>query len=284
MNSLRCLRLCLASAVCSGIFLSSLPLSAADNVPKIEPGSVTSVRRFVIANGVLPDKKPATVRNVVDSLSSNYSEANITVVGVENVLIENLTIQLAKTFRPAGVPPGTNLASADLIHQSMPLEGVLEAVAEASGRKIRVRPYGPNAFMLSPVDAAPAGKSTEVFNLSILKRGRINASIQDKILEADRELAVLRASYGEKHPMTLEATARIDALRAQLASVAPGAPDSSKLIEDIRDAVSSFLALKSGEAPPEFKFHAGTNLLIVVGSEQGIDAAKKVIAALEKTP
>jgi hypothetical protein len=42
--------------------------------------------------------------------------------------------------------------------------------------------------------------------------------------------------------------------------------------------------LRPGEKLPEFQFHPGSNLLIVIGSPASVDVTRKVIAALERNP
>jgi hypothetical protein len=55
------------------------------------------------------------------------------------------------------------------------------------------------------------------------------------------------------------------------------------VIEQIEQAVTATLQLlNTPELQPQMQFHPGTNLLIVVGSEEAIDVARKVVAALEK--
>lgn len=282
MNSHSHSRTSLAAAVLLLVTILRVPLVAADNAQKIEPGSrPVSVYHFVITNGVLENKKSATVRNVIEAISDQYPAANITVVGVENVLIENLRIQAAKLFKPAGLPSGATVTHSDMIVQQMPVEAFLAALVEASGQKIRVRSYGPDTYLISPPDAAPTQKTIEVFNLIALT-GRVPsvAHIDEQIASSEASLK----TYSAGHSRRTDLLERIERLKKQRLDAEKGQPVPAALIDKISDVVGSALQSKVPGDVPDFRYHPGSKLLIVTGSQDAIDLTRKVIAALEKEP
>lgn len=267
------------------IAATSWSVSAAEKDQKNDSEATpVVVQRLVITKGALENKKPATLRNVVDYICRIHPEANITLVGVDEVLVGDLVLRSVALFRPPEHVPGTSITSAEMIARKMPIEAMLTAVEAASGYKFKTRGFEPNTFVLLPPDGSSRPRTTEVFNLGTMKQSRLNAQVQEKIRELETELAVLRASYGEKHPMTLDHLARLKALNAQLQETSPSSSDSAKLVERIREVVLLALAPRPGEAEPDFKFHPGANLLVVAGTEEAVEVTRKVIAALEKTP
>jgi len=267
------------------IAANSFPVSAAENDRNNDPEPILGgIQQLVIAKGVLPNKKPATLRNVVDLISAVHPEANITLVGVDQVVIGDLVLRSMALFRPPGQTPEAVSTKTEMIARKMPIEAMLTALEAASGYKFRTKGFEQNTFVLFPPDGWPRPRTTEIFNLDTMKEGRVKAQVREKIRELETELAVLRASYGEKHPMTLDHLARLEALKSQLLGTSPSSSYSTKLVAGIQEVVLLALALRPGEAEPDFKFHPGANLLVVAGTEEAVDVTRKVIAALEKTP
>ena len=259
-----------------------LELSAADATEKTAQTLPPAFRKIsdeqlVIAKGVFSlngESVPATVRNLIDLVAKRYPDATITVVGVENVVIDNLALTLRKP---------KIFDNQESIRQ--PLISVLMAFSEASGRKFVVRGFSDNDFLLVAEGPSQSRQITEVFNLGvIMKQGRSKAAIEDDIRRAEIERSVLKNRYEEKHPRMVEIVDRIEIFKKIAAQTTPASPDVAKLIEQIQSAVDSANELKGGRLSPEFRYHPGTNLLIVVGSEEAVDVIRKVIAALEKSP
>ena len=258
MNSsiLRCAFSLLVS--CCSLSFSADPVEKPEAFPTASrkpPGE-----QLVIVKGVFTrngENVPATVRNLVDLVLQSYPDATITLVGVENIVIENLTLTLRRVrvfADPATAKP-------------QPVLSVLTAFAQASGRKFFVQPFSENDFLLS-ADIAPSRQLTEVFNL-----GTLIKSNQGKLFTEDALRRLEAAGIGKEEAEIIKLTQ----------SSAPP-PSPQKLIEQIQDAVATTLRISSRDPMPEFKYHPGTNLIIVVGTEPAIDATRKVIAALEKTP
>jgi hypothetical protein len=209
---------------------------------------------------------PATVSNVVEILRENYREATIAVVGVDDVLIDNITLRIAP--RTAGRGSALRIA--------------LAALVEASGRKFRLQDFSDQDFMLS-ADRSPMGRRTaEVFNLSQILSNNQGKQLERQIRETETALAAVRKVMTNDHPRVADMSTQLEILKATKAQAA--APlDSTKVIEQIMDTVAATLGLlKSAEKQPEFQFHPGANLLIVVGGDEAIEITRKVVAALEK--
>lgn len=258
--------LCLIFAV-AGRSAENRPPQSANSV--LTPNAET----FLIADGkiagVMLDGKPATatLRNIVDELGRRFPDANITLSpGLEGITIQNLKLRVTRS-------PGA-------------LDHALHALSEASGRRFVTRPFGANEVLIYPLEAATTRRKAEVFNLShFLGAGRAwRLSVDIRRLEA--ELAVHRKKFTEEHPSVVALGTELDILKLKLARE-QGLPknESDDLLEHISKTVlTTLLLLNPDEKPPEFQFHRGSNLLVVVGTEDAADVTRKVIAALEKEP
>ncbi|MEO6567818.1 MAG: hypothetical protein ABIO94_03570 [Opitutaceae bacterium] len=242
---------------------------SAEESPPAKAGSSNfiSADELVIANGVFNFGKPtpATMRNLVDTiLRLRFPEMNITLTGAEDVRVENATIRWRK--RPL----------TEDVSNSGAVRATLSALREASGRKIEVQDFGPNDFVISAVPGAGTRRLVEVFRLSLLTGEPSGAEVTREITRLEVERSLMADSFGAEHPKMKQNAGQIDRLKRQLADAsAKPAPDQ------IRDAVRMTLEeLKSGEPLPEFKYHPGTGLMIVIGGEQGLEITRKVVAAL----
>jgi hypothetical protein len=240
---------------------------AGAQTPPATPGSeIKIVSGKIIGASKAGQPVPATLSNVVDILREYYREASITVVGVDDVLIDNVTLRIA---------PRT-------AYRGSALRIALAALAEASGRKFRVQDFSDQDFMLS-ADRSPTGRRTaEVFNLGHLLSNHQGKHLDRQIRDTETALTAVRKVMTNDHPRVADMTTQLEILKAHKAQAAPPL-DSKKVIEQIMDTVAVTLGLlKSGEKQPEFQFHPGTNLLIVVGGDDAIEVTRKVVAALEK--
>lgn len=224
------------------------------------------------------------MKNLVELIRQRYRNVNITVIDVDDVTVQQLTLHWARYVdsKPEGSPGRV---------VDPPLEGVLAALAEASGRKFSVSGFGPKDFLLRLPESLHEGSDpvTEVFNLSpFLNQGsRRAAELESQLRDLQIELGVLQKRYAEKHPSVIDLNNRIDLVKAQLADSNRPSKEAvaaaAKLVEDIKAAVDGTLHLqKSVESAPQFQFHPGSNLLVAVGGQNAINVTRKVIAALEK--
>ena len=205
---------------------------------------------------------PATLSAIVDKLREEYGDASITLVGVDNVLIENVTLRLA--------PRNSALRSA------------LTALAEASGRKFRVQDFSDKDVVLT-ADRSPVGnRIVEVFNLGPLLSNNRAKQLERELRDAETNLIAVRKVMGNDHGRVADINTQIEILKSHLAQAAPP-PNGAKVIDQIKETVSITLQLlKSAEHQPEFQYHPGMNLLIVVGGDDAIEVTRKVVTALEK--
>src|SRR5215212_3354961 len=79
--------------------------SAEKNTPPQSDGPRSTGDELIIANGNFKTGErsspaTATMRNLVASILRRYPEANITLVGAEDILVENATIRWRKRFLP----------------------------------------------------------------------------------------------------------------------------------------------------------------------------------------
>jgi hypothetical protein len=213
---------------------------------------------------------PATLRNVVDAITQRYPRTNITIVGVEDVVADTVTVRWPKQM--LNVP--------DTVHP--PLHGVLFALKAATGHRFLLEAFGPNDFVLSPTPGRSGSRFAEVFNVApLLSSGRAR-HYERQLRELETEYAAVRKVMGDDHPHTSGMRTQMEIAKAHLAQAEPPA-DATKIIQRIEMAVKlTLLSLKSTEQPPEFSYHPGTNLLILVGGDEAVEVTRKVVTALEK--
>jgi hypothetical protein len=261
----------------------SSPLHAQDAGTKEVAGfkPFPNNKPLVISQGVIQDGRntPATVQNLVGLIREIYRAANITVLGVDAVVVGDLTLQ----WQGHGDPESQEWVNP-------PLNGVLTTLCLASGRKFMVTSFGPNDFLLrvpeNDDDGPSARRTTEVFNLAaIMKQGGYKAGLEESIRRAELEYTVLK-KRDANNPRLGEILDYIEVRRSLLPKETSGSADAEKLMQQIEEVVAMTLNIKSRKARelPEFRYHPGTNLLIVIGNGEAIDVTRKVIAALEKSP
>jgi hypothetical protein len=252
---------------------STMPAAVAQDATSAATRAATD-SELVVSNGTFlrrGERVPATVRNIVDAITQRYPRTNITIVGVENVLIDTVTLR----WGTARVAPGQG-------EVYPPLHGMLFALKAASGNRFAVESFGPTDFVLSPSNGRSGSRFAEVFNLGPLLGGNRTQQFERALLDAEAELAAARKVFGADHPKVAERRTHVEMIKAHLAQGGP-VNDPTKTIERIQSAVKLTLQLlKSGEQPPEFSYHPGTNLLILVGGDEALEVTRKVVTALER--
>jgi hypothetical protein len=264
-----------------GVALLVLASASAQPAPTPTPVSNTDSTddaRLIISNGLVavPGGKPvrATLRNVIDVVHRRYPETNITLVGVDDVMVENLQLEWRKTSREPGD-----------IQRDPPLVGVLAAIAAAANSPVAVQDFELKNFLLRRVEPQnDTARRVEVFNLSRLLGVSSAASLEEGLQFLTQQRDRLKEKYADKHPQVVDIEKRIEELQRQLASAAqPGKTNVNELLAQITQVVQDTLrTLNPDEKPPEFKFHPGSNVLVVIGSEQAVDVTRKVLAALDR--
>lgn len=293
MNSSAPSHLPLLFTFVSALFLAGQPATRAEEPAAPAPPSTPARARtdsdepLVIANGKFTrdgQSKPATVKNLVELVRLRYPDANITAVGVDDIVIDQLTLHWAR-YRDA---PSLGEIS---MRVNPPLKAVLTTLSAAAGRKFVPTMFSEKDVLLEVPEGlrGSSGSVVEVFNLSpFLTRGsRRTANVEEQLRNLQLELAVLSKRYADKHPSVVDLTNRIDLVKAQIAELGRSKAEvnqaASDLLGQIDQVVRSTLARqKAGEKPPEFQFHSGSNLLVVTGSDSAVNVTRKVIAALEK--
>ncbi len=185
----------------------------------------------------------ATLATVVDSLRDRYAEANIIIApGLEKLKVADLKLRAGR------------------------LGEELEAVRVASGDKFEVQgPVAPNLLM-DPNTGLPLGGGV-----------KLNAG-----------LFVLR----EPRP-TPETRRIVEALNIRpyldwLQSKGPGLLDQhrdednamSNIVQIISDTLRSFKGENDTVEQPSFQFHRGATMLVVIGSIESVEIARKIVNAL----
>jgi hypothetical protein len=259
--------------------LPALSAQDASGTPNSSKSPARSPDLLVIVNGRIagesanggPDA-PATLRNILDLLQPRYPQANIIVIGADDIVIPNLVLRRRVASGPVvGRPADPSLIT------------VLTALSVASGRKFEIREVTPNEFVVERTNTTRDSRYPEVFNLTrYINRGQ-NPGLSVALRETEAELSVLRKNYGDKHSRVIDLKQRVDMLKTALA------PKSAQEVENdiarIMEIVERTLKLmKEPSPPPEIQFHSGTNLLVVVGDDVAVEVVRKVVAALESAP
>ncbi len=227
--------------------------------------------------------EPATLGNLVAFVRTCYPNASITMIDVENVGIDHVNLQW-RAMDPAIV--GRRVFQTPLI-------GVLTALSDASGQRFEVAAFSDNDFVLRRPGGPPrAEPAIEVFNLKpLLARGVPDArSFEEEINFFEAQKAVL-SKRPEKAAEVKDIEDRIQVVEKQRADAMQRAAqqgpasDAKKLLDQIPELVELAMSpLRADEELPKFKYHAGTNLLIVVGSPRAVAITRNVIDALAKNP
>jgi hypothetical protein len=257
--------------------LCAAPVRAADASAPVPLPSVTDQTPLVIANGVLRDylvdgkPAPATLRNLVPIVQLHYPASNITMIGVDDIVVGNLVLQWAPKAREANAPA-----------QPPPLDLVLKALAETSGGKFRVSDDRDSlSFLLVKYDD-PGVLGPRVADVvyigNILNRGIDKKRIQENLNYFQDHVSSLDGNIQKKEFLLKE----IAALKEELAQD-PSDVEINKLLAQISEAATEALTkLQPNATPPEFQFHKGTDLLVVIGSASAVDITRKVVAALDQ--
>jgi hypothetical protein len=253
--------------------LAACPLLRAQDAAPPAAKRAAPPTEIVISKGTFEwngQKGPATLRRVVDAITARYPRANITIVGADNlVLEENVTLRLRRTL-----PDGSGTIEP-------PLHGMLAALRAASRGRFRVEGFGDNDFVLSTENPHSTTRA-EVFKLRQTPAGRPpEAALRAEIEKLETELAVMGRRYGPDHPQMKDVAIRRDIVKETLNRAAP-ALATPKLLAQIEEVVLLTLErLRPGDPPPEFKYHPGSGLLVVIGSEAAIDVTRKVVDAIQ---
>jgi hypothetical protein len=295
MRAFPCFRILLGLAGAAAIPCAA-PARAADASVPVPLLSVSDDTPLVIANGVLRDylvdgkPAPATLRNLVPIVQRHYPASNITMIGVDDIVVGDLVLQWA----PKAPEPHAPL-------RPPPLFLVMRALSEASGRRFRVSdPTDPLTFLLLKSDD-PGSLGPRVADVvyigRLLSHGINKAGIENSLNELQTRMSVLDERYGEKSQekerlsdlttaMNQEKEHLSDemaVLKKQLAQANFSDEEIDKLLAQISEVVTEALTkLQPDAKPPEFQFHRGTNLLVVIGSQSAVDITRKVVAALEQ--
>jgi hypothetical protein len=237
---------------------------------------------LIISHGVAIDYTvdgqpvPATLPNLVQIVHQRYRKSNITLIGVDDVVIDSLILQWAPYFDPE--------------FQPVPLEGLLNAFAAASGAKFSVRASERDNFLLvanSDLNPNPSPEADVVFIGRILHHRIDTAGVQSKIREYEVRKTLVADQDGDKNKdrEIAELSNEEAFFQKQLTQANPSAADIDKVLAQISEVVTETLTkLQPNAKPPEFQFHPGSNLLVVIGSPRAVEITHKVIAALDQAP
>src|SRR5687768_12508169 len=206
-------RLPLLALLAVATLLPALFAQDASGTPNASKSPARSPDLLVIVNGKIVGESangrfdaPATLRNILDLLQPRYPQANIIVIGADDIVIPNLVLRRRVASGPVvGRPADPSLIT------------VLTALSVASGRKFEIREVTPNEFVVERISTTRDSRYPEVFNLTrYINRGQ-NPGLSIALRETEAELSVLRKTYGDKHPRVIDLKQRVDTLKTALA-------------------------------------------------------------------
>jgi hypothetical protein len=268
----------------------SFALRSARSGEAASAGASMTISRGLIA-GVSANGQPvrATVGNLAAEIMRRYPSVTINVVGVEDVVVDDVTVRWPRALD-------------DAFHA---VHAVLETLARANEpQKFTVADLAGNQFILGRPrnPEGPSGRTIEVFNLKLyLEGGADPADLKAAVQQCQLRLDSLQKRFPEmksrvdtgnlpsiqlselKNAIS-EEDARLGMLMQKLKRATPTKEEISKRIDDLQRVVASTLEkFNPDEKMPEFEYHAGTHLLIVIGSATAIDVTRKVVSAVEKS-
>lgn len=278
------------------LLLALAVAAGACSLPAAEP--TPPERRLVIAKGTFtggaPNARPtpATLGNLADELMRRYPTITVNIVGVESVAFTDLTLRWP-------------VQTADQQEEAA-VAAILRALQEAAGeRAFTLDRPSLNQFLLSNPRArgnSPASRRIDVFNLKTYMRGTGDKAawemelrqgeLQLRALNANYERAKAQASTGQRPSSEADAfknelqimQERLTLVDKKVRRANPTAQEISTRLNQLIEVVRSTLAkFNPAEKAPEFEYHDGSHLLIVIGSDEAIDVTRKVVTALEKS-
>ena len=223
---------------------------------------------LIVRGGLSPGKTTASLANVIDAVRERYPEANIVVApGLGNVPIANLKLRTGNIWEE------------------------LEAVRVASGGRFewsgpnsptfgRPDSPSPSRFGTAPGPVDPAtGLPTDAAVSNNKGMFAIHAPTPtpetERIVEAFNIGAYLRIAA---HPEDSEGQS---ANKKESQEVQTHRAQES--LEQVKEIITQTIAALHPEHVPDsprFQFHRGANVLVVIGSHNEVDVARKVINAL----
>jgi hypothetical protein len=281
-----------ASAV---LALTALLPTSARAAETPDAGAAKASPRLIISHGVFTDTDgqpvPATLKNLGDLIMHRYPPTSINLVGVENVVVDDVTLQW---------PPYRH----DSVQNAV--DAVLFAFAEATKhQKFAVAKMGQGIFVLTSPEADFARQTPrriEVFNLKLYLEGHGNsAELEAAVREAEMSLQLEKkvieritrdVAHGERPAQEQDLFKskiaadqdRLQLLTQQLSRKKLSNEETSKRIDQLLQVVNDTLQkLSPGAKMPDYEYHSGTYLLIVIGSDTALDVTRKVVNALEKS-
>jgi hypothetical protein len=261
------------------VFLAAVALAAEFPPPTT---TASSGQMLVIANGRLADGRPATLENVLEELRPGYPAANVIMAGAETVVVQNLRMHWYPYSPSETRAPANRIAGGG---GSPGMGTVLSALRAASGDKFTISQEDPATYIVSaipsPGTSGPA-RTVEVFNLrEYLWPARGQMTLHGEILNSERQqLETLRKKYAENPP---EVKAQLERVATLQKSYDRDAADVERRVDEIVQLVDQTVAeLNPGKPGPKplFRFHAGTNLLVVSGTREAVDITRKIVMAL----
>src|SRR4051794_26541181 len=245
----------LLNSLCLLVLLAGLTSFAADK-PKAPPETTPKGGYdLVIAQGAVKThdgSMPATLGNVVENLRERYTEANIILA-----------------------PGLAELTVADLKLRGGRLSDELEALRVASGEKfiwLNQSQSGGGARMITvdPTSGMPIHSPED-------NRGLFTLREAEPTPENRRAVEVFNISGFLNHVLTVQ-----DPQNGNKPKELPekSLEELEKIILTTLDQLQGSRGSSGKSETPNFQFHAGANLLVVIGSSEALDVARRVITAL----
>jgi hypothetical protein len=236
----------------------------------------SDVDALVISHGTFTrDGKQvrATIGNLVPVLQERFPRATILIAGARDVTVNDLILPWHRRVSDRASQTG---AAPDF--KDLSLEMAVSALQAASGDQFNIKSAGPEDYILSRRGGPwQEGRVIEAFNLRpIIFPHQAESEAELRALKDRR--AEMATRYADKHPALQATTTAIARLESGMAAQAKQA---EQRVEDIRVLIrDSADELLQRPLDLSFKFHPGSSLLVVIGPEDAIQVARKVVNAL----
>ena len=230
---------------------------------------------LVIANGKIISRNGinATVTNVIGILAERFTTESI-VIGTHcgEIIIPDLNIHFGSFY--------------DRVSGSVMMDSLNAIVAATNGALDPVIQNQHTYTLTRHENAAAAGpRQIAVFNLGPQAPSQLEHAIELKLSQAKIDYNALTVTLDSKHPSVLAKRNEIVGLNYEMdQQKADSELQSTRRLEQIKAILAETLDTLGLQKNVEVQYHAGANLLIVIGNETALDVATKIVTAMGGTP
>ncbi len=241
---------------------------------------------ILLENG---DYTSLTLGNVVAVIRHLFPKQNIIISGNPEFHFKNVTLNWKRTddLRQLDATLDVLVAASNgafTVKKVWPADGTHTVESTSNGLGLA---WDNSAYVFSftaPKPAAAPVLHVAVFNLAP-QRDPALAATESELRNAQAAIENLVAKgYLEGHPEVRSATSRVEQLKEQQRELTLLQNEATaRRMNEIESIVAETLRDLAIKDSPTFRFHQGTNLLIVTGTDDALEVVAKIVTALGGT-